>query len=139
MAALAATGGTEAKAEAGAGAEAIAAPIKTVEGSRVKMIQVAEGANCDMHGFLTTGCILKWMDICTCLAAERHCHTNCVTISMDDLQIENDVALGDIVMLVGQVNNAFNTSMEVGVTVQSESRTTGRVQMVRLKSWRLGD
>ena len=50
---------------------------------------------------------------------------------MDDLQIENDVALGDIVMLVGQVNNAFNTSMEVGVTVQSESRTTGRVQMVR--------
>ena len=33
-------------------------------------------------------------------------------------------------MLVGQVNNAFNTSMEVGVTVQSESRTTGRVQMV---------
>ena len=65
------------------------------------------------------------------MAAERHCHINCVTISMDDLQIENDVALGDIEMLVGQVNNAFNTSMEVGVTVQSESRTTGRVQMVR--------
>ena len=66
-------------------------PIKTVEGSRVKMIQVAEGANCDLHGFLTTGSVLKWMAICTCMAAERHCNTNCVTISMDDLQIENDV------------------------------------------------
>ena len=109
MAALAATGGAEAKVVTEA--EVIAAPINTVEGSRVKMIQVAEGANCgesfnacqalrphhppphpskhssmgdspthslsiphalrpfndpphtlaDMHGFLTTGCILKWM------------------------------------------------------------------------------
>lgn len=48
---------------------------------------------------------------------------------MDNLYIENEVPLGDTVVLVGQVNNAFNTSMEVGVQVTSESRITGRVQV----------
>ena len=49
---------------------------------------------------------------------------------MDNLYIENEVPLGDTVVLIGQVNNAFNTSMEVGVQVTSESRITGRVQVV---------
>lgn len=110
-------------------AEQAEAELKTVGGSRVTMSRLCAMNDCDDAAFLSVGTVLKWMDINACLAAERHCLCNCVTISMDDLNIEHDIPCGDIVTVVGQVNNAFNTSMEVGVSVHSEAKT-GEIQMV---------
>ena len=48
-----------------------------------------------------------------------------VTISMDEVSFPAEeygkVAVGQALLLRGQVNNAFNTSMEVGVLVTSEA------------------
>jgi acyl-CoA hydrolase len=36
-----------------------------------------------------------------------------VTVSVDDFKLNNDVRVGELVEVVGVVNRAFNTSMEV--------------------------
>lgn len=38
--------------------------------------------------------LLKWMDTVACLSAELHAHSPCVTVSVDDLQLEADPELG---------------------------------------------
>mmetsp|Transcript_41464 Transcript_41464/g.121276 ORF Transcript_41464/g.121276 Transcript_41464/m.121276 type:complete len:127 (-) Transcript_41464:7-387(-) len=95
--------------------------------SVVTVTEIVTQGHCDVDGTLSLGTLLKWMDITACLAAERHCRTNCVTISMDEVHFDADarVGVGHAVSLRGQVNNAFNTSMEVGVSVSSESLATG--------------
>jgi len=44
---------------------------------------------------------------------------------VDYIDFRNAVNLGDIVILMSQVNRVFNTSMEVGVKVYSENPLTG--------------
>ena len=56
----------------------------------------------------------------------RHCRQVVVTASIDELHFIEPVKQGDVVILKGQVNAAFNTSMEIGVTVDnSEDPLTG--------------
>ena len=110
-----------------------------VANSVVAVTEIVTQGHCDVDGTLALGELLKWMDITACLAAERHCKTNCVTISMDEVhfpskgagpQQANTITVGQAVSLRGQVNNAFNTSMEVGVLVSTESLSTGETSTV---------
>ncbi|KAL1496174.1 hypothetical protein AB1Y20_014791 [Prymnesium parvum] len=89
----------------------------------VSVLEKVGQGHCEADGTLQLGTLLKWMDLTACLAAEKHCRANCVTLSMDEVHFPSDHPLraGHVVSLHGQVNNAFNTSMEVGVTVRSES------------------
>ena len=59
------------------------------------------------------------MAICACLSAEKHGMLSSVTLSMDDLSFDKPAHLGNILEISARVNNAFNTSMEVGVLVES--------------------
>lgn len=73
---------------------------------------------------LLGGELLKWMDTCACLSAERHSRYPSVTASMDDLQFREKVKAGQLIRLVAKVHRAFNTSMEVGVNVFIEDPIT---------------
>ncbi len=64
---------------------------------------------------------MHWIDICAALAAQRHTRRVCVTASVDRIDFHEPINLGDIVTLYASVNRVFNTSMEVGVKVFSES------------------
>src|SRR4051812_14236701 len=68
---------------------------------------------------------MEWIDICGAVAAQRHCRQNVVTASMDDLHFHAGIKVGWIVVLRARVIAAFNTSMEVGVTVTAENPLTG--------------
>ena len=94
---------------------------KTVFSSHVQLLEIVSQGQCDDKGVLQLGCLLQWMDIAACLAAERHAKHNAVTLAMDDLNVDSTLRAGDVVRIEGQVNAAFGTSMEVGVTVQAES------------------
>ncbi len=78
----------------------------------------------DFDGFnvLKVGDLLKDMDIGTCMSAESLTKMSCVTRTMDDLLFDDltDVKVGDILIVRSQVNRAFNTSMECGVTADIE-------------------
>jgi acyl-CoA hydrolase len=71
------------------------------------------------------GRVMEWIDICGAVCAQRHCRQVVVTASMDDLHFHAPIQVGWIVTLRARVLAAFQTSMEVGVTVTAENPITG--------------
>ena len=93
--------------------------------TRVEMTQVVLPQFANAHGNVFGGQIVSWIDICAAVAAQRHCRNQVVTASIDAVHFIAPVRLGHIVILKGQVNAAFRTSMECGVSVWMENPETG--------------
>jgi acyl-CoA hydrolase len=69
---------------------------------------------------------MKMVDTAAGLAAAKHSGGLAVTAQMDEMSFLEPVYLGDVVTVRAMVNEAFRTSMEVGVRVEAESVSTGR-------------
>ncbi|MEL6346962.1 MAG: acyl-CoA thioesterase, partial [Myxococcota bacterium] len=74
------------------------------------------------------GQIAAWCDICAAISAQRFSRGPVVTVSMDQLHFLRPVRQGMIVVFKSQVNQAWNTSMEVGVRVDAEDPTHGTMR-----------
>ena len=61
---------------------------KGVSESMVHFYEIINQENCDAQGNVRAGCLLRWMDICACLSAEKHGMLSSVTLSMDDLTFD---------------------------------------------------
>jgi acyl-CoA hydrolase len=104
------------------------APLHSVMRSRVEMTQHVLPEFSNALGNIFGGQIAGWIDICAAIAAQRHCRSVVVTASIDALEFILPIKQGHIVILRGQVNATFKTSMECGVSVFSEDPLTGEVQ-----------
>lgn len=89
------------------------------------MTQVVLPQFANALGNVFGGQVMAWVDICAAVAAQRHCRAQVVTASIDAVHFIEPIKLGDVVVLRGQVNQVFHTSMECGVTVESENPLTG--------------
>jgi acyl-CoA hydrolase len=98
---------------------------KTVSASRSEMAEVVLPAETNLLGKLLGGHVMHLVDVVAAMAASRHSNSFVVTASVDYIDFRNPVNLGEIVILMSQVNRVFNTSMEVGVKVYSENPLTG--------------
>uniref|UniRef100_A0A8C1DA82 Acyl-CoA thioesterase 12 n=1 Tax=Cyprinus carpio carpio TaxID=630221 RepID=A0A8C1DA82_CYPCA len=96
----------------------------------VQMCQSILPMHANHQGELGAGQLLKWMDTTACLAAERHAGMACVTASMDDIQFEETVRVGQVINIKARVNRAFNTSMEVGIYVTVQDVLSGVTKRV---------
>jgi uncharacterized protein (TIGR00369 family) len=76
----------------------------------------------NVHG----GAIMRLVDTAAGLAAARHSGRLCVTATMDDMSFMEPVFLGDILTVKAMVNQAWRTSVEVGVRVEAENVRSGR-------------
>jgi len=66
------------------------------------------------------------VDVVAAMAASRHSNSYVVTASVDYIDFRNAVEFGEIVIWdVAGESRVFNTSMEVGVKVYSETALTG--------------
>jgi acyl-CoA hydrolase len=79
----------------------------------------------NVRGTVFGGRILEMIDKAAAIASVRHCRTGAVTASIDHVDFRSPVRMGDIVHVEAVVNQAFRSSMEVGVKVYSEEPTTG--------------
>lgn len=77
------------------------------------------------QGHLFGGQMVSWIDICAAVAAQRHASSYVVTVSIDAVHFVAPVRQGHTVVLRGQVNAAFRSSMECGVSVWAEDPLTG--------------
>jgi acyl-CoA hydrolase len=100
---------------------------KYVRESQVTMIELVLPNDTNMLNKLLGGRLMHWMDIACAMAAAKHCNNIAVTAAVDDLAFHVPISLGNIVTLKASVNRAFNTSMEVGVKVESEDFETGKI------------
>ncbi|HXT97003.1 MAG TPA: acyl-CoA thioesterase [Polyangia bacterium] len=97
---------------------------RTPRDSRVETAQLVLPGLTNTHGTIFGGIMMQWIDIAAGIAAARHAGGPVVTASMDRLHFLEPVQLGEVVVLLAQVNYAASTSMEVGVRVMRENQTT---------------
>ena len=76
-------------------------------------------------GNLMGGRLLHFMDICAAIAAQRHSNKTVVTASVDNVDFQSAIKLGEVVILESIVNRAFTTSMETEINVWAEDNTAG--------------
>ncbi len=101
-------------------------PGKPVSESQVVLTVPMELEHSNLAGNVHGGVIMRLADTAAGLAAARHCGGLAVTVSMDDMSFMEPVFLGDIVTVKAMVNEAWHTSMEVGVRVEAENFRSGR-------------
>lgn len=98
---------------------------RTVEDCRVDMVQLVQPEDANPLGVAFGGKVVQWMDIAAAIAATRHARRPVVTASIDHLSFLAPIRIGDFVNIRAAVNYVGRTSMEVGVSIESENPITG--------------
>ncbi|GAA5880656.1 hypothetical protein JCM3774_000566 [Rhodotorula dairenensis] len=80
-------------------------------------------AECDEHGRVYGGELLKLVDVSAGLVAAKHASGPCLTISVDRVIFLQEIRVGDVISISSAVNRAWGSSMEIGVRVMRQSRT----------------
>jgi acyl-CoA hydrolase len=101
---------------------------KTASASRIETTHVVMPSDANAHGTAFGGMVMQWIDVTAAMAAMRHARLPVVTASVDQLNFVAPLKIGDMAILVAQVNATFERSMEVEVLVTSEDPRTGARQ-----------
>jgi acyl-CoA hydrolase len=99
---------------------------KPASHSHVILSRQMEVTDANIAGNVHGGSVMKMVDTAAGLAAAKHCGGLAVTAAMDEMTFLEPVYLGEVVTVKASVNEAFRTSMEVGVRVEAENVATGR-------------
>ena len=93
---------------------------KSATESTIIMTELVLPNDTNVHGNLMGGRLMYWMDIAAALAAGKHCNSQVVTASVDNISFESPIKLGNVVHIIAKVSRAFSTSMEVHLKVWGE-------------------
>ena len=93
--------------------------------TQVEMTQIVLPSHTNNHGTIFGGQVAAWCDICAAVSAQRFCRGPVVTASMDQLHFLEPIRKGMVAIFLSQVNQAWRSSMEVGVRVLAEDPMTG--------------
>jgi acyl-CoA hydrolase len=100
-------------------------PAGTARESDSIMTEMVLPQHTNAIGTVFGGVVMSWVDIAAAICAERHCHRQVVTASVDTLSFLAPIKLGWIVTLKSAINYVWSTSCEVGVKVIAENPRTG--------------
>ncbi|MBC8311294.1 MAG: acyl-CoA thioesterase [Candidatus Marinimicrobia bacterium] len=100
---------------------------KTVQNSIVVMHELVLPNDTNVLGNILGGKVMHYMDICAAMSAYKHARSPVVTASVDRLNFLAPAKMGDILILKSSVNYTGNTSMEVGVRIESEDPISGEI------------
>jgi acyl-CoA hydrolase len=108
-----------------------AAPVpslapRSVRESRVEMLELMYPNDANPLGSIMGGRVMHFIDVAAAIAATRHARRPCVTASVDHIDFRAPVRVGDLLVLKASVNYTGHTSLEVGVRVEVEDRSTGK-------------
>ncbi|WP_103864856.1 acyl-CoA thioesterase [Aquimarina sp. I32.4] len=101
---------------------------KTNREARVTISELMLPSHSNFSGKIHGGYILSLMDQIAFACASKHSETYCVTASVDKVDFLKPIEVGELVTLKASVNYVGNTSMVVGVRVESENIQTGKVK-----------
>ena len=98
-------------------------PVRSVAESQNESNELIMPHDANILGHAFGGAIMAMVDKSAAVAAFRHARTNCVTASIDRVDFREPIHVGELVTCRASVNFVGNTSMEVGVRVESECRS----------------
>lgn len=94
--------------------------------SQVTFADLAEPHSQNVAGTLFGGTILGFIDRAAAFCAMKHAGRPVVTKSMDSVEFNEPIYIGELVVAMASVNYAGTTSMEVGIRVLAQNPITGR-------------
>lgn len=98
---------------------------KTASISYTEMNELVLPNDTNTFGNLMGGRLLYWMDICSAMAAQKHCSNVVVTVSVDNVSFKRSIKLGEVVTIEAQVTRAFNSSVEVRMEIFAQNLPQG--------------
>jgi len=101
---------------------------KTVNFSRTTITELMIPAFANFSGKVHGGILLSLMDKVAYVVAAKHAGTYCVTVSVEGVEFREPVEVGELVSLYASVNFVGNTSMIIGIRVESLKPKTGEVK-----------
>lgn len=90
---------------------------KTVAESHTIMTEMIMPNDTNPLDNLMGGNLMRWMDIAGGICAAKHCESNVVTASVDNVSFQKPIRLGCVITIKASVTRAFNTSVEVYLEV----------------------
>lgn len=101
--------------------------FKTSHESSITLSQLMLPSHSNFSGKIHGGHILNLMDQVVFACASKHSGNYCVTASVNRVDFLHPVEVGEILHLKAAVNYTGNTSMVIGVRVESENIKTGTI------------
>ena len=101
---------------------------KPVSSSHIHISELMLPSNTNFSGKIHGGYILSLLDQAACASASKFSGYYCVTASVDRVDFINPIEVGELVTLKACVNYVGNSSMIVGIRVESENIQTGKIK-----------
>lgn len=98
---------------------------KPVRDSLSEYVELALPNDANHFGNVLGGKVMHLVDLAAAMAGIRHARRPVVTAAVDSLRFLHPVRIGQLIVLRSAVNRVFNTSMEIGVKVETETLITG--------------
>jgi len=99
--------------------------FKNIEDSQITLTELMLPSHSNFSGKIHGGYILSLMDQIAFACASKHSGNYCVTASVNKVDFLNPIEVGELVTLKASINYTGNTSMVVGVRVESENIQSG--------------
>jgi len=98
---------------------------RTVDFSRTTITELMIPSFANFSGKVHGGILLGMMDKVAYVCAAKHSGAYCVTVSVDGVEFKEPVEVGELVSLSASVNYVGNSSMIIGIRVESLKPKTG--------------
>lgn len=102
--------------------------FKKITDSQTTITELMLPSYANFGGKVHGGILLSLMDKVAYVTATKHCASYCVTVAVDGVEFLNPVEVGDLLSLKASVNYVGNTSMIVGIRVETLNPKTGVMQ-----------
>ncbi|REE24936.1 uncharacterized protein (TIGR00369 family) [Winogradskyella pacifica] len=102
--------------------------FRPTEDSRIQISELMKPSHANFGGKIHGGYILSLMDNVAFACASKHSRSYCVTASVNKVNFLNPIEVGELVTMKASVNYVGNSSMVVGIRVESENIRTGETK-----------
>jgi acyl-CoA hydrolase len=89
------------------------------------MVELVLPNDANTLGNVLGGRVLHWIDLAAAIVAHRHCRSETVTVSLDQMSFLAPIRVGQMALIAARMTYAGHTSMEIRVDVRSEDLLTG--------------
>lgn len=102
--------------------------FRSVKSSKITISELMLPSHTNFSGKIHGGYILSLMDQIAFACASKFSGNYCVTASVDTVDFLNPIEVGELVTLKASVNYVGNSSMIIGIRVESENIQTGKIK-----------
>ncbi len=104
-------------------------PAKSPRLSKIEMREMVLPQHTNALNSIFGGVLMSWIDLAAAMCAQKHCEKHVLTVHIDELSFLSPIKVGEHVLIKAAINFAGNTSMIIGVRVESENPLTKEVRL----------